>query len=93
MKNKGVLIISLIIICLLCAQCVNVLIKYDVNAFEFIKYSMPVSEFMPYAFMNLLNPVFAIVITYLGIGIKYKEEDGKNREEVKALKAARKAEK
>ena len=47
--------------------------------------------FMPYAFMNLLNPVFAIVITYLGIGIKYKEEDGKTREEVKALKAARKA--
>ncbi|MGN0711830.1 MAG: ATP-binding protein [Anaerovoracaceae bacterium] len=44
MKNKGVLILSLIIICLLCAQCVNVLIKYDVNVFEFIKYSMPVSE-------------------------------------------------
>lgn len=47
--------------------------------------------FMPYAFMNLVNPVLAIVITYLGIGIKYKEEDGKTREEVKALKAARKA--
>ena len=33
--------------------------------------------FMPYAFMNLINPVLAIVISYMGIGIKYKEYDGK----------------
>ena len=48
--------------------------------------------FMPYAFMNLINPVFAIVITYLGIGIKYKEYDGKTGAELKAAKAAKKAE-
>jgi Na+:H+ antiporter, NhaC family len=28
-------------------------------------------EFLPYAFMNLVNPVYAIVISYLGIGVKY----------------------
>ena len=49
--------------------------------------------FMPYAFMNLINPVLAITISYLGIGIKYKEYDGKSRAEIKELKAKRKAEK
>ncbi|MEG1314451.1 MAG: Na+/H+ antiporter NhaC [Anaerovoracaceae bacterium] len=47
--------------------------------------------FMPYAFMNLINPVLAVVISYLGIGIKYKEYDGKTRAEIKVLKAKRKA--
>lgn len=46
--------------------------------------------FAPYAFMNLINPVLAIVMTYLGIGIKYKEEDGKTRAEIKELRAKRK---
>jgi NhaC family Na+:H+ antiporter len=49
--------------------------------------------FMPYAFMNLVNPVLAIVISYLGIGVKYKEYDGKTRAEIKELKEKRKAEK
>ncbi|MFR8516825.1 MAG: Na+/H+ antiporter NhaC family protein, partial [Emergencia timonensis] len=49
--------------------------------------------FMPYAFMNLINPVLAIVISYMGIGIKYKEYDGKTRAEIRELKAKRKAEK
>ena len=43
-KNKGFLLLSLILICLVFAQCVNVLIKYDVNVFEYIKYSLPLSE-------------------------------------------------
>ncbi|NLY81770.1 MAG: Na+/H+ antiporter NhaC [Clostridiales bacterium] len=46
--------------------------------------------FFPYAFMNLINPVLAIVMTYMGIGIKYKEEDGKTRAEIKEIKAKRK---
>ena len=48
--------------------------------------------FMPWAFMNLINPVLAIVITYLGIGVKYKEYDGLRGEELKAAKAKKKAE-
>ena len=48
--------------------------------------------FMPYAFMNLINPVLAIVITYLGIGIKYKEYDGLTGAALKEAKAKKKAE-
>ena len=47
---------------------------------------------MPYAFMNLINPVLAIVITYLGIGIKYKEYDGLTGAALKEAKAKKKAE-
>lgn len=48
--------------------------------------------FMPYAFMNLINPVLAIVITYLGIGIKWKEYDGLKGQTLKEAKAKKKAE-
>lgn len=48
--------------------------------------------FMPYAFMNLINPVLAIVLTYMGIGIKWKEYDGLTGAELKAAKAKKKAE-
>lgn len=41
--------------------------------------------------MNLINPVLTIIISYMGIGIKYKEYDGKTRAEVRELKAKRKA--
>lgn len=44
MKNRSILILILILICMLLAQCVNVLIKYDVNFLEYIKYSMPLNE-------------------------------------------------
>ncbi len=49
-------------------------------------------EFMPYAFMNIINPIYAIIISYLGIGIKYKEYDGLSGAELKAAKAKKKAE-
>jgi NhaC family Na+:H+ antiporter len=32
-------------------------------------------EFAPYAFMNLINPVYAIIISYMGIGVKYKDDE------------------
>lgn len=31
--------------------------------------------FAPYAFMNLVNPIYAIVISYLGIGVSYNDDD------------------
>lgn len=49
-------------------------------------------QFMPFAFMNLINPIYAIIITYLGVGIKYKEYDGLSGAELKAAKAKKKAE-
>ena len=48
--------------------------------------------FMPYAFVNLINPVLAVVITAFGKGIKYKEYDGLRGAELKAAKAKKKAE-
>lgn len=48
--------------------------------------------FMPYAFVNLINPVLAVVITAFGKGIKYKEYDGLRGEALKAAKAKKKAE-
>lgn len=35
--------------------------------------------FLPFAFMNLINPVFAIIIAFLGIGVKYTDESRNGR--------------
>ncbi|MEA4986695.1 MAG: Na+/H+ antiporter NhaC [Anaerovorax sp.] len=40
-------------------------------------------DFAPYAFMNLINPIYAIIISYLGIGVKYADES-KNPKNKKA---------
>lgn len=47
--------------------------------------------FWPYAFMNVINPILAITISYLGIGIKYKEYDGIKGKELREAKAKKKA--
>ena len=47
--------------------------------------------YLPFAFYTLLNPVVAIAMAYMGKGIFWAEEDGKTKEEIKALRAARKA--
>lgn len=47
--------------------------------------------FAPFAFMNLINPVYAFIITFLGIGIRYKEYDGLRGEALAEAKARRKA--
>lgn len=47
--------------------------------------------YLPYTFYTLLNPIIAIVMAYMGKGIFWAEEDGKTKEEIKALRAARKA--
>ena len=49
-------------------------------------------QFWPYAFMNIINPIYAIVITFLGRGIKWKEYDGLQGAELKAAKAKKKEE-
>lgn len=46
--------------------------------------------FMPFAFVNLINPVLAVVITAFGIGVKYKEYDGLRGAELRAAKAKKK---
>ena len=38
--------------------------------------------YLPYAFMNLINPILAIVFAYLGIAVFYKDDDKKKTAEV-----------
>jgi NhaC family Na+:H+ antiporter len=37
---------------------------------------VPTIEYVPYAFLNYLNPLMAILLTYLGIGTAWKGKDG-----------------
>ncbi|MDD2454169.1 MAG: sodium:proton antiporter, partial [Synergistaceae bacterium] len=36
---------------------------------------VPTLSYLPYAFLNYLNPVVALVMTGLGIGIKWVDKD------------------
>jgi NhaC family Na+:H+ antiporter len=33
-------------------------------------------DYIPYAFLNYINPILAIAITYMGIGIAWKGKNG-----------------
>jgi NhaC family Na+:H+ antiporter len=37
---------------------------------------IPTISYLPYAFFNYLNPLIAIIITYMGIGISWRGKDG-----------------
>ena len=37
---------------------------------------VPTFEYLPYAFLNYLNPIVAIVMSYMGIGIFWRGKDG-----------------
>jgi len=37
---------------------------------------VPTLEYAPYAFLNYLNPIVAILLTYMGIGVAWKGKDG-----------------
>jgi len=50
-------------------------------------------QFAPFAFMNLINPIYAIIITYLGIGIRYSDETKNKSYQKKAARKAKRAEK
>lgn len=47
-------------------------------------------HFWPYAFMNVINPIYAIVTAYLGIGVQYTDPDLNPRVQRKKLRAANK---
>lgn len=40
--------------------------------------------FLPFAFMNLINPLYAIVISYLGFGVKYVDDSKNPKKQKKA---------
>ena len=43
-------------------------------------------DFLPYAFMNLINPIYAITISYLNIGVKYIDGSKYGPKQIKETK-------
>ena len=55
----------------------SVLVPWNTcGAYHAELFNMSVAEFGPYAFLNWMNPVIAIIMTYLGIGIFWRGKDG-----------------
>ncbi|QVL35922.1 Na+/H+ antiporter NhaC [Aminirod propionatiphilus] len=50
------------------------------GAFQSSALGVPTLEYLPYCFLNILNPIVAAVLTYLGIGI-YWGKDGEDKVE------------
>lgn len=48
------------------------------GAYQSATLGVPSFTYLPYAFMNLINPILAIIFTYLGIGISYKDKEEGN---------------
>ena len=55
----------------------SVLIPWNTcGAYHTTALGVPTVEYAPYAFLNWLNPIVAIVMTYMGIGIAWATKDG-----------------
>ena len=67
-----------------CGTLVSVLVPWNTcGAYHTTVLGVPTVQYLPYAFLNYLNPLMAIFLTYMGIGIAWK---GKNGEPVIAKK-------
>lgn len=56
---------------------VSVLIPWNTcGAYHTNVLGVPTIQYIPYAFLNYLNPIVAILMTYMGIGIFWKGKDG-----------------
>lgn len=47
------------------------------GAYQAATLGVPTFSYLPYAFMNLINPILAIIFAYLGIKVFYKDYDEK----------------
>lgn len=55
----------------------SVLIPWNTcGAYHTTALGIPTIQYLPYAFLNYLNPIVAIVMTYMGIGISWATKDG-----------------
>ena len=67
-----------------CGTLVSVLVPWNTcGAYHTTVLGVPTLQYIPYAFLNYLNPIVAIIMTYMGIGIAWT---GKNGEPVIARK-------
>lgn len=55
----------------------SVLVPWNTcGAYHSKLFNMSVAEFGPYAFLNWMNPIIAVLLTYLGIGIFWRGKNG-----------------
>jgi NhaC family Na+:H+ antiporter len=55
----------------------SVLIPWNTcGAYHTTVLGVPTIQYVPYAFLNYLNPIVAIILTYMGIGIAWKGKEG-----------------
>ena len=55
----------------------SVLIPWNTcGAYHTTVLGVPTIQYVPYAFLNYLNPIVAIILTYMGIGIAWKGKAG-----------------
>ena len=55
----------------------SVLIPWNTcGAYHTTVLGVPTLEYAPYAFLNYLNPIVAILLTYMGIGIAWRGKEG-----------------
>lgn len=60
-----------------CGTLTSVLIPWNTcGAYQAGVLGVPTIQYIPYAFLNYLNPLIAILLTYMGIGIAWRGKDG-----------------
>lgn len=60
-----------------CGTLTSVLIPWNTcGAYQTGVLGVPTVQYIPYAFLNYLNPLIAILLTYMGIGIAWRGKDG-----------------
>jgi len=60
-----------------CGTLTSVLIPWNTcGAYQSGVLGVPTVQYIPYAFLNYMNPLIAILITYMGIGIAWRGKNG-----------------
>jgi NhaC family Na+:H+ antiporter len=60
-----------------CGTLTSALVPWNTcGAYQSTTLGVPTLQYAPYAFLNYLNPIVAIIITYMGIGIAWKGKNG-----------------
>jgi NhaC family Na+:H+ antiporter len=60
-----------------CGTLTSALVPWNTcGAYQSKALGVPTMEYLPYAVFNWLNPVIALLMTYMGIGIAWRREDG-----------------
>ncbi|MDR3320860.1 MAG: Na+/H+ antiporter NhaC [Synergistaceae bacterium] len=55
----------------------SVLIPWNTcGTYQAVTLGVPTYQYIPYAFFNYINPILAVIMTYMGIGIAWKGKNG-----------------